>query len=170
MEYCSSANSTPFSECPVCEFIFFHIFSYFHFNLKKLITRLNVSFIVLNIKEKIMIKTLSTQWLMAKSKEQAANAERLNIEISLYKEIAKSNEINKDGSTKIDADGIKVTITSGLTTSVDQEKAALNPELFSVKYGYSKTILKNLSDEQVSVLQDAVTMKPSKPTFKVEVL
>lgn len=117
-----------------------------------------------------MIKSLSADWLLAKETEQEWNAKRLNIEIELYKEIAKVNEINRDGSTKVDADGFKVTITSGLTHKVDQLMASNNPELFLVKYDYSKTILKTLTDAQVSILQDAVTSKPSKPSFKVEII
>lgn len=117
-----------------------------------------------------MIKLLSSNWLIAKANEQEWNAKRLDIEISLYREIAKLNEINRDGTTKVDADGLKVSITSGYTHTVDQELAARNPFLFAVKYSYSKTVLKTLTDEQVSTLQDAVSMKPSKPSFRVEVL
>jgi hypothetical protein len=116
-----------------------------------------------------MIKELSADWLLAKEAEQEWNAKRLKIEIELYKEIAKSNEINRDGTTKVETDGLKVTITSGLTHNVDQLMASNHPELFLCKYSYSKTILKTLTDEQVSILQDAVTSKPSKPSFKVEV-
>ncbi len=117
-----------------------------------------------------MIKDLSMQWLQAKEKEQQANAERLNIEIALYKEIMEQTEIKREGSTNHEVDGIKINITSRMNVSVDQERAALRPDLFSVKYDYSKTMLKGMTDEDVSVLQDAVTMKPGKPTFSVVVL
>lgn len=117
-----------------------------------------------------MIKKLMTDWLIAKEKEDHANKERIAIEIALYKAIAEKTEISRDGSTKYEDDGVKCTITSRMSVSVDQEMASQRPELFSVKYDYSKTKLKELSHEDLSIIQDIVTFKPAKPSFKVEVL
>ena len=117
-----------------------------------------------------MIKELMGKWLVSKEKENQANEERLKVEIELYKEIAKTNQITRDGAFKIERDGLKCYITTTPNISVDQEKAKDHPELFSVKYGYSKTVLKTLNDFQVSTLNDIITLKPGKPSFKIEVL
>lgn len=117
-----------------------------------------------------MIRTLMQDWLIAKEAEQEWNAKRLNIEVELYKLTMEKVEIKKEGTTNFSDDGIKLTITSRMNISVDQEKAAENPDLFVTKYEYSKTKCKNMTDEMISVVQDIITVKPGKPTFNVSVL
>lgn len=117
-----------------------------------------------------MIKQLSEEWLRAKKIEDEANKQRLAIEVELYKAIMEQVEINKDGSTKFDTDGFKVTITSRMNVTVDQEKALNAPYLFKTKYEYSKTVLKELPAEMQDQVHDYIVIKPAKPSFKVEVL
>ena len=134
-------------------------------------TLINTSTIIMKKQgELAMTKKLMTEWLLAKEREDEANKDRLNIEIQLYKAITEKTEIPKEGVTKFEDDGVKCTITSKFNVTVDQEQAALRPELFSVKYDYSKTKLKNFTPTELSAIQDIVTFKPGKPSFKVEVL
>lgn len=116
------------------------------------------------------MKELMMDWLVAKEAEKEWADKRLAIEIELYKKAAESNTIMREGPTKVEDDGVKLTITSSLDYKVDQELAAAHPELFKVKYEYSKTVLKTLSEEQIKPLADMITVKPKKPSFKVEVL
>lgn len=113
-------------------------------------------------------KELMAQWLIEKEKEQEAQAARMNIEIALYKAVAEKQTIPKEGTSKFEDDGLKLTLTSRLDYKVDQARAVANPELFVTKYEYSKTLAKTLTHEQIAVLGDIITVKPSKPTFKVE--
>lgn len=115
-------------------------------------------------------KTLMTSWLLAKEQEKAANERRLKIEIELYKVAMKSVEIKKDGTTNFEVDGVKLVITSKMSVKVDQDKAALYPDLFSVKYEFSKTKNKGLTKDQLQTQLDLIVTTPAKPTFEVKVL
>lgn len=115
-------------------------------------------------------KTLMTSWLLAKEQEKSANERRLKIEIELYKLAMKSVEIKKEGTTNFEVDGVKLTIKSSMSVKVDQDKAALHPDLFNVKYEYSKTKSKGLTKEQLETQADLIVITPSKPTFEVKVL
>ena len=117
-----------------------------------------------------MIKELSTKWIEAKEREEAANKVRLAIEIDLYKAIMEQKEIKKEGFTNFEYDGFKINITSRMNVTVDQEKALNAPYLFKTNYEYSKTTLAGLPEEMQDQVHGYITMKPSKPTFKVEVL
>lgn len=117
-----------------------------------------------------MIKELSEKWIATKEREQDAAAERLNIEIALYKAVMEKTEIKKEGSTGLDEGGFKITLTSRMNVTVDQEKALNAPYLFKTKYEYSKTVLKNLPEEMQDQVHDYITIKPAKPTFKIEVM
>ena len=115
-------------------------------------------------------KKLMGDWLIAKEQEKEANAKRLKIEVELYKLAMKQVEIKKDGSSSIEDDGMKLTIKSSYSVKVDQAKAALCPELFNVKYDFSKTLNKSLTAEQLDLQGDMIVMTPAKPTFEVKVL
>lgn len=123
-------------------------------------------------KEKQMsgAKKLMTDWLLAKEQEKSANERRLKIEIELYKIAMKSVEIKKEGTTNFEDDGVKLVITSKMSVKVDQDKAALHPDLFAVKYEFSKTKNKGLTKEQLQTQLDIVVTTPAKPTFEVKVL
>lgn len=117
-----------------------------------------------------MIRELMADWLMAKETEDAANAKRLAIEVDLYRAVMETVEIKKEGSTTYDDDGMKLTITSRMNISVDQEAAANFENLFVKKYEFSKTLAKGFSDAELETVQNLIVMKPAKPTFKVSVL
>lgn len=116
------------------------------------------------------IKELSMKWLRFKEEEQKANAERLKIEVALYKAVMEQTEIKKEGTTNHEEDGIKLTLRSTLNVSVDQARASEFPKLFKVKYEYSKTMLSEFSHDELNTIQDIITIKPSKPTFSLSVL
>lgn len=115
-------------------------------------------------------KRLMTDWLLAKEQEKAANERRVKLEIELYKIAMKSVEIKKEGTTNFEVDGVKLTIKSSMSVKVDQDKAALHPDLFNIKYEFSKTKNKGLTKEQLETQADLIVITPSKPTFEVKVL
>jgi len=115
-------------------------------------------------------KELMTDWLLAKSQEKAANDRRLKIEIELYKIAMKKVQIKKEGTTNFEEDGVKLVITSKMSVKVDQDKAALYPDLFKVKYEHSKTVDKGLTKEQLETQADLIVITPAKPSFEVKVL
>lgn len=122
-------------------------------------------------KEKQMsTKKLMTDWLVAKEQEETAAKTRFDIECKLYKAVMETVEIKKEGTTKYENDGIKLTITSRMNVSVDQTKAEEYPHLFKTKYEYSKTINKALSPSQIHLQEEMIVIKPGKPTFAIEVL
>jgi hypothetical protein len=116
------------------------------------------------------VKKLMTDWLIFKEQEKVANEKRAKVEIELYKEVMQQIEIKKEGTTHFECDGVKLTLESKMSVSVDQEKAAEHPELFNCKYEFSKTKNKALSPSQVRLQEEMIVIKPSKPTFKVTVL
>lgn len=115
-------------------------------------------------------KKIMTDWLVAKEEEKRATEKRLKIEMDLYKSAMKKVEIKKEGTTNYEEDGVKLTIVSKMSFKVDQSKAAQHPELFNVKYDYSKTISKGLTKDQLEAQADMIVITPSKPSFSVSIL
>ena len=113
---------------------------------------------------------LMCDWKEYKKLENSVNLQRVAVEAEIYKIMMKKVKFPMEGTTNHEEDGLKLKIMTKLTYSVDQEMAATMPHLFKQKFEYSKTVLKGLTDEQVVMLNEAVTVKPAKPSFQVEEL
>ena len=111
---------------------------------------------------------LMEDWKEYKKLENSVTAQRIATEAEMYKIMMKEVKFPLEGTTNHVEGKLKLKIVTKLSYSVDQEAAATMPHLFKAKYDYSKTILKGLTDEQVAMLNEAVTVKPTKPGFSVE--
>jgi hypothetical protein len=108
------------------------------------------------------------KWMSLK-KEIGELTERLHeIEADIWVKANELGQINPTGSKTFEVDGFKVTITHKDTVSVDQGIASLYPELFKLKFEYSKTMEKTFAPAEIAKLNEAITIKPAKPGFKVE--
>ena len=114
------------------------------------------------------IEELMQDWKEYKKLESAVNAQRLAVEVELYKKLMTQVKFPMEGTTNHIEGSLKLKIVSKLDVKVDQDIASTMPELFKTKYEYSKTLLKTLDDEQVQKLNEAITIKPGKPSFSVE--
>ena len=111
-----------------------------------------------------------SQWHFQKHLETEAAKLRASVEIEIYKELLKIQEVKEEGTNTFKTDDMKLTVVGKYTYTVDQERAKNHPELFSVKYEHSKTMLKTMTDDQISIVEDLTTKKVAKPSFKVEKL
>ena len=114
------------------------------------------------------IEELMQDWKEYKKLESSVNAQRLAVEVELYKKLMTQVKFPMEGTTNHIEGSLKLKIVSKLDVKVDQDIASTMPELFKTKYEYSKTLLKTLDDEQVQKLNEAITIKPGKPSFSVE--
>lgn len=114
------------------------------------------------------LKELMNDWKEYKKLENSVNAQRIATEAEIYKLMMKTTKFPMEGTTNHEEGGLKLKVVNKLSYSVDQEIAATMPHLFKQKFEYSKTLLKGLDDTQVAMLNEAVTVKPSKPSFSVE--
>ena len=121
----------------------------------------------------VKMKTLSelmSDWKEYKKLENSVNAQRVAVEAEIYKLMMKQVKFPMEGTTNHEENGLKLKVVTKLSYSVDQDIAATMPHLFKQKFEYSKTLLKGLDDTQVQMLNEAVTVKPAKPSFSVEEL
>ena len=107
------------------------------------------------------------RWVGLKEKIKGLTEELHGVEADLWLQAESMGMLNPNGSKTFEDAGYKITITHGETVKVDAQKAAVNPELFRIKYEFSKTDYKLLTDSQRSVVDEAITITPSKPNFKV---
>ena len=114
------------------------------------------------------IKELMEDWKEYKKLENSVNAQRLAVEVEIYKKMMVNTSFPMEGTTNHVEGSLKLKIVSKLDVKVDQALAATMPDLFKAKYEYSKTLLKTLDDSQVKRMNEAITVKPAKPSFSVE--
>ena len=114
------------------------------------------------------VRELMEDWKEYKKLEASVNAQRLAVEIELYKKLMTQIRFPNEGTTNHIEGDLKLKITSKLDYKVDQDVAATMPHLFKAKYEYSKSMLKGFTDEQVKMMNEAITIKPAKPGFSVE--
>jgi hypothetical protein len=89
------------------------------------------------------------------------------IEAEIWLEAEAAGNLNPKGGKTFEAGEYKVTINHVDSVKVDQKLAAERPELFRLKYEYDKSQYKNLVVSQRSYVDDAITISPNKPSFKV---
>lgn len=114
------------------------------------------------------VKELMEDWKEYKKLETSVAAQRLSVEAEIYRAMMKEKKFPHEGTTTRDEDGLRLKIVTKLNATVDQDFAAANSELFKAKYEYSKSLLKELSPEQVKLVAEGVVFKPAKPSFSVE--
>lgn len=100
--------------------------------------------------------------------ERKAKEQREDIEAQIY--LLVQNDLPEDGSRSFNYDGYKLSITQNMSMGIDQEKAEFNKNLFKTKYEMTYSMYKKLDGRDKELVSDAVTIKPAKPTFKVEVV
>lgn len=123
------------------------------------------------------IDTLAACWQAAKDKETQANVERLAIEARILEHA----EAKTEGTVKLEGAAHRVTVTYGMSRSVDEAAlSALWPHLsdglrriFTVKHALDTRELRhwqNNDPTEYALAAQAITAKPSKPSIKVEPL
>lgn len=114
------------------------------------------------------VKELMEDWKEYKKLETSVIASRIAVEAEIYRALMKEKKFPHEGTTTREEGGLKLKIVTKLNYTVDQEFAAKNPELFKAKYEYSKSMLKDMTDEQVALVNEGIVSKPAKPSFSVE--
>lgn len=115
-----------------------------------------------------MSKCCLQEWIDLKAQIRDLTEKLHEAEACIYTEFYDS--LNPDGSRTLESNGFKVTVTNSVTVKVDQEKAALTPSLFKVKYEFSKKNYGDMTDSEKKIIDDAIEIKNNKPNFKVEKL
>lgn len=95
--------------------------------------------------------------------------EKLALEYEIYEKHINEFNKKKEGKVSVDDGDFKVSVTNGLKYEVDQEKAAMFPDGFKLKFSFDKKVYKNLSKDEKQEVDDCLTTTPRKPSFKVEV-
>lgn len=116
----------------------------------------------------------------AKADESAAQKARLQAEAALLAAIV--DPLPTEGTTRVAAGAYKVTVRTSVSRSVDQEKLqelakkipeAVGKRLFRWKPELEMRELRYLQDNEpgmYSVLAEAITAKPAKPSVSVELV
>lgn len=109
------------------------------------------------------------QYLKAKAELDTAKKNLEELQIALYNKF--SEKLNFDTGTFMTEDsGFKVSIVKKETVTVDQALASVVGVGFDAKYSLSKKKYKLLSDQDKHRVDECLTTKPAKPSFKVEKL
>ena len=116
----------------------------------------------------------------AKADESAAQKARLQAEAALLAAIV--DPLPTEGTTRVAAGAYKVTVRTSVSRSIDQEKLqelakqipeAVGKRLFRWKPELEMRELRYLQDNEpgmYSVLAEAITAKPAKPSVSVELV
>lgn len=78
------------------------------------------------------------------------------------------DQVKASGSKTINEGPYKMTITNKMTVKVDQQLASVVGVGFKQEYKFSKTDYKKLSEEDQKRVDECLTEKPAKPSFKFE--
>ena len=105
-----------------------------------------------------------------KVKKKAIEADMLTCQVEIYtKHAAVFNTKDIGTVNAIDTDlGYKVTVVKGESVEVDHVKAAQVKFGFRAKYSLDSAVYKALTGVDKRAVDDCITTKPKKPTFKVE--
>lgn len=112
------------------------------------------------------MEELLEKWISIKTKEKSCKEDRENIEAEIY--IALKDRLPEDGVFTEKIGDKKITIKQAFSVSVDQNKASMYPDLFKTKYELSWSQYKKTENKKL--IDDVVTIKPSKPNFTVEII
>lgn len=120
----------------------------------------------------LTLSQLAEQWIIAKAQEQEANERRVVIEAQLAERIPGPDEGNASASD----DGLKVTVTRKYSRSIDEEVYRQVENQVPVNLIHFKPTLdlkvyraiELANPATFKVVQKFVTVKPGKPSIKVE--
>jgi len=118
------------------------------------------------------LATLAATWAQVKAEEDAAKARRLEIEAQIVGVMPAKDE----GVTKVEQDGLRVSVTYKLTRSVDTDAVrgawgSLQPAVqsaFRWKADIDTKALRELDAQEAQQIAPFITTKPAKPSVKVE--
>lgn len=113
--------------------------------------------------------SIYNQYRAKKAELDRLKEEVENLQRDIYRRHAAELNAKQEGSVKWNEEGHTITVTKRLTYTVDQRGAAQRPDLFTVKYSYSKTKFKELSPADQEKCREMLTTKVARPSFKVEV-
>ncbi|MEY3787132.1 MAG: hypothetical protein RIQ94_178 [Pseudomonadota bacterium] len=111
--------------------------------------------------------TLFEKWVGTKNSIKELTEKLHELEGQIWLKAEASGDLNLKGSKTFHQDDYSVTITHGETVKVDQKFALTRPDLFKVKYEFDRTQYKNLVESQKEFVDEAITITPSKPQFKI---
>lgn len=122
------------------------------------------------------LSSLSSMWLMSKTAEATATADRRNIEDRIRELTGVRDDV--EGTESIKAPGYKVKIVSRLDRKVDAEKVqdlaaehgltAHLSSLFRWKPELNMSAWKSADESITGPLAGAITTKPGRPSFSIE--
>jgi len=118
------------------------------------------------------MKEICEKFLTAKAKEAAAKEERLNAEAEL---VAALKPGKLEGTATIATDGFKVSVTAKLNRTLDYEayqemQLPDNMAFVDLKPTINLKNLRMLERLDPDTVAQCVTVKPGKPSIKVEVV
>lgn len=122
------------------------------------------------------LEALSSMWLMAKTAEATAVADRRNIEDRIRQLTGLRDDV--EGTETIKVPGYKVRVVSRLDRKVDAEKVqdlaaehgltAHLSSLFRWKPEINMSAWKSADESITGPLAGAITTKPGRPSFSIE--
>jgi hypothetical protein len=108
------------------------------------------------------------KWLNLKERINDLLEQLHEVEAEIWLKASKDGKLNPKGSKSFENNGFKITIIHSDTVKVDQDLATKRPDLFRVKYEFNKSEYKNLIKSQKDFVDEVITIKPNKPSFRVE--
>jgi hypothetical protein len=117
------------------------------------------------------MKDLLKNFLIAKSIEEAARAQRVAAEVAIADAMG---NIKLEGTTTCECDGWKVSVTTKLTRTLDYDKYValglpIDQQFVVMKPAIDLTALRVAQRINPSIA-DCITTTPAKPSVKVEVI
>lgn len=106
-------------------------------------------------------------WLDLKEGIKHLTEKLHEIEAEIWLNAEKNGNLNLKGGKSFDDGEFKITITHADSVKIDQNRASERPELFRLKYEFNKSEYKNLVSSQKNFVDEAMTITPNKPSFKI---
>lgn len=107
------------------------------------------------------------KWLSLKDRIRILTEELHEVESDIWLAAEKDGMLNPNGSKTSDVGEFKITITHNDSVKVNKELAEKSPHLFRWKAEFNKLDYKLLTDSQRKVVDEAITITPMKPQFKI---
>jgi len=114
------------------------------------------------------MKELLEEYFQLEQQEKDIKARKLEIQCAVYEADQAKYDEKDEGTVTVDRDGYRIKVVKGETISVDQELAEVIGIGFKKKYDLDKKAYKNLSVEDRKRVDECLTTKPKKPSFKFE--
>ena len=109
------------------------------------------------------------EYELAKKKQKEAKDEMTDLECKMY-ELFQNDLSADEGTFNFEQDGYSLKVVKKMTVSVDQEMAATCVGGFTTRHTFSKTQYAKLDNVGKAAVDECLTAKPAKPSFKVEKL